>query len=52
MPTTDDDRYSTIAREVLTELADALRSGLVEYGPGNASVAVRDWMRKRYPPAD
>lgn len=41
--------YNIVAREVLTELADAMHSGRVEYGPGNASFAVRDWMNERYP---
>lgn len=47
-----DAEYRTIAREVLTDLADALHSGRVEYGPGNASLAVRDWMNERYPQHD
>lgn len=40
--------YNEIAREVLTELADALHSGQLEYGAGNASAAVRDWMNEQY----
>lgn len=43
--------YTGVAREVLTELAEAMRTGVLEYGPGNASVAIRDWMEENYPEA-
>lgn len=38
-----------VARWALRDLADAMHSGDLDYGPGNASAAVRDWADEKYP---
>lgn len=38
-----------VARWALLDVADAMHSGALDYGPGNASAAVRDWANDKYP---
>lgn len=52
LPTTDPDTnaaHRAIIRAALSDVADAMHSGALDYGPGNASAAIRDWMNQEYP---
>lgn len=39
----------SVARWALLDLANAMRTGALDYGPGNASVAVRAYADEHYP---
>lgn len=51
VPSSPADR-ATVARDVLGELAARLADGRLEYGAGNASHVIRDWMNENYPAQD